>query len=120
MPFNLTMTSAAYAATGDAFTTCLNGGYGQASGLLPTTGTFTVKCRLWNTSPGALVVAVAQNGAFWIGMNASGVVVASYGSAGNEVSLTSSTTITGGGWYEVALVLDGAATAHGQCPRLHC
>ena len=109
MPFNLTMTSAAYAATGDAFTTCLNGGYGQASGLLPTTGTFTVKCRLWNTSPGALVVAVAQNGAFWIGMNASGVVVASYGSAGNEVSLTSSTTITGGGWYEVALVLDAAA-----------
>lgn len=104
MPFNLTSNAATFNASG-RFGSSINGGFGETSTvIIGAAGNFTVSGWIkLNSLPGAIKVAIAQNGVYWIGCNASNRITANYGGGASNVTLTSTVTMVTGTWYHVEL-----------------
>lgn len=102
MPLNLTMSSATYNASGK-FGQSLNGGSGNASGVLPNPP-LTVEAWVKAGAQTGTRVATGRVNSLWLGTD-SNIAVAKYGAGGTEVSLSSGVNISDSNWHHIALVL---------------
>jgi len=105
MPTNLTMTSAAYNATGK-FSQSLNAGNG-VGGAIAAGGPFTAECWVKGTGA-ALQVFLHQQGCFWVGMTANGLPRVTYGSGENTDTSQGTKAINDGVWHHVAAVFNAS------------
>lgn len=109
MGHDLTLTGAVFDAANGKFAQSLTGGYGVATGPVPTTGVFTLEAWVKTTASGTYVAA-GQNYTAWIGTLGGNTAHARYGNqqAGSEQDLLTSVIINDGVWHHLALVVGTA------------
>ncbi len=109
----LTLSNAAYDTSAEKFGGgALSGGTGNsAAAPLPITGSYTLEAWIKRSgSISAIEVAAGQNGAGWIGVNASGYAEGAYGSGGT-VFLASTVNVDNGAWHHVAMTVSASGGA---------
>lgn len=108
MPFNLTGTGQVFSAAGAGkFDRSMTAGTAVSSVPVVTAGAFTANGWVKATQVG-LHICFAQGGLFWVGIDGSGNLKATYGDGGPQVQLSTSTRIDDGVFHHVEICVDSS------------